>query len=84
MHNMQQLDLTPLETHETSWQPSHARLTLNVTLDAMIVPSASGAARVDTAHLVVLDDFIGEEERRELLDFITEPGGRACRAVGSI
>lgn len=81
LQNMEQLELKPLETHDTSWQPSQARVTINVTLDAMIVPGASGAARVDTAHLIVLDNFIGEKERKELLDFITEPGGRACRGV---
>ncbi|KAG2443341.1 hypothetical protein HYH02_009405 [Chlamydomonas schloesseri] len=47
---------------------------MHVTLDACIVPDVNGAARVDTAHVVVLDNFISEAERSELLDFITEPG----------
>ncbi|PNH11163.1 Ankyrin repeat domain-containing protein [Tetrabaena socialis] len=64
----------PIQTHDTAWQPGSCRVALNVTLDACIVPDGSGAARVDTAHLVVLDDFIGEAERAELLEAITEPG----------
>lgn len=55
------------------------RVTLNVTLDAAIVPSeAEGGARLDTGHLVVLDDFFGEPERCGLLDFITEAGKPPC------
>lgn len=68
------LNLQPITTHPTSWRPSSARVTLNISLDACIVPDASGDARVDKAHLIVLDDFIGENERMELLDFITRSG----------
>lgn len=48
------LRLVPLATHETSWAPSSAKLAMHATLDACIVPDANGAARVDTAHVVVL------------------------------
>ncbi|GLI65809.1 hypothetical protein VaNZ11_009432 [Volvox africanus] len=68
------LNLRPIATHATSWRPTDSRVTLNVTFDACIVPDATGAARVDKAHLVVLDNFIGEAERTGLLDFITHPG----------
>ena len=71
--------LEPVKTHDTDWQPSSARVTLNVCVDAMIVPSESGGARVDKANLVILDSFIGEEERAELLACITEPGTEAVR-----
>lgn len=73
------LDLQPLPTHETQWRPSDVTVALNVALDACIVPTADGSgARVDCAHVVVLDNFFGEAERSGLLDFITEPG--ACQA----
>ena len=70
-------NLTPVQTHDTAWSPGDATVALNLTLDACIVPTSCDPAcpaRVDCAHLVVLDDFIGESERQELLDFITEPG----------
>lgn len=63
-----------LKTHPTLWTPEDANVTLNITLDACIVPVESGGARVDFASLVVLDDFFGETERSSLLDFLTEPG----------
>lgn len=69
----------PLATHATGWNAGLVRVTLNVTLDAAIVPSeAEGGARLDTGHLVVLDDFFGEPERCGLLDFITEAGKPPC------
>lgn len=64
-----------LATHDSDWAPHACSVTLNVTLDACIVPTSSGEARLDTAHVVVLDDFFGEPEREELLSFITQPGG---------
>ncbi|GIL79132.1 hypothetical protein Vretifemale_8519 [Volvox reticuliferus] len=68
------LNLRRIATHPTSWRPTDSRVALNVTLDACIVPDATGAARVDKAHLVVIDDFISEGDRIGLLDFITHPG----------
>ncbi|MEW5307344.1 MAG: hypothetical protein WDW36_009748 [Sanguina aurantia] len=65
----------PLDTHPTEWVPEDVKVTLNITLDACIVPVGSGGgARVDFASLVVLDDFFGEQERLSLLDFLTEAG----------
>lgn len=63
-----------LKTHPTVWTPEGIKVTLNITLDACIVPLGSGGARVDFASLVVLDDFFGEDERSSLLEFLTEPG----------
>ncbi|GIL61332.1 hypothetical protein Vafri_15808 [Volvox africanus] len=68
------LGLRPIATHATTWRPTDSKVTLNVTFDACIVPDTTGTARVDKAHLVVLDNFIGEAERTGLLDFITHPG----------
>ncbi len=72
--------VTPLATHATAWDPSSVAVTLNVTLDACIVPcvSSCGESCADTAHVVVLDDFFGEDERRELLEHLTEPGEEAA------
>jgi hypothetical protein len=74
----------PIETHETRWDPASVRVTLNVRLDARLVPRRAlageaggdrgGGLRVDYGHLVVLDDFFGESERAELLDELTAPG----------
>lgn len=64
----------PLGTHETDWDPQACSPTLNIALDACIVPTSTGEARLDTAHVVVLDDFFGEAERQELLAFITQQG----------
>ena len=36
--------------------------------------SRGPGARLHYAHLVVLDDFVGEAERSALLDFLTAPG----------
>lgn len=52
-----------LETHATAWDPSRLQPTLNLTLDGCIVPTQAGSARVDAAHLVVLDAFIDEPTR---------------------
>mmetsp|Transcript_2194 Transcript_2194/g.6499 ORF Transcript_2194/g.6499 Transcript_2194/m.6499 type:complete len:428 (-) Transcript_2194:172-1455(-) len=69
------LRLRAVATHPTAWQPSSARLVLNVVMDAAIVeaPPPVGA-RVSYSHVVVLDDFIGEDERVELLEAVTAPG----------
>jgi hypothetical protein len=68
--------LEPLKTHaiaDHSWH-QQLKVTLNVALDGCIVPTQSGAARVDYSHLVVLDNFLDEPTRQQLLDYITEPG----------
>ena len=57
-----QLPLRPLATHESSWTPDAVACALNARLDARLVPSeaAPGGLRVDYAHVVVLDNFLGE------------------------
>jgi hypothetical protein len=68
--------LEPLKTHaidSQNWQ-QQLKVTLNIALDGCIVPTQSGAARVDYSHLVVLDNFLDEPTRQQLLDYITEPG----------
>lgn len=74
----QQLELQPLETHETDWAPDSVDVTLNVQLDAAFVPSMTEGTRLDMAHLVVLDNFITDEHRQQLLDAITAPAWQGC------
>lgn len=66
----------PLAIHPTDWSPndSELKVTLNVSLDACIVPSEADGARLDVGHVVCLDNLFGEPEREELLNFITEEG----------
>ena len=67
-----QLPAAPLQTRETAWEPSSARVTMNVTLDACLVPSAAEAGlRADAAHLVVLDELLEAELCRSIRDFFT-------------
>lgn len=40
------------------WSPTSCQPTLNVTLDACLVPSHDGSLRVDTSHVCVLDTFL--------------------------
>lgn len=48
--------MEPVQTRPTAWTPASLRVTLNLTLDGCIVPSAAeGGVRVDTAHVAVLD-----------------------------
>lgn len=64
------LTFTPLEVQPTCWQLTRDP-TLNIAVDGCIVPCEAGA-RVDYAHLVVLDDFLDETVRLGLLDFLTQ------------
>ena len=73
--NVCPLPLRYLRVHDTTWQPGDAKPTLNVRLDGRIVQSAAGGARIAYSHIVVLDDFIDEQTRAELLAFLTAPGG---------
>ncbi|KAK9804412.1 hypothetical protein WJX72_011538 [[Myrmecia] bisecta] len=72
---MPPLKLRALQTHETGWDPASVKVAINARLDARIVPSAASpdGARLDYAHIVVLDDFFGEDERVALLGFLTAP-----------
>ncbi|KAG1663704.1 hypothetical protein FOA52_013272 [Chlamydomonas sp. UWO 241] len=66
--------LPPLATHGSEWAQQQAEVTLNVTLDAAFVPSESQGTRLDFAHVVVLDNFVSDEHRQQLLDLVTQPG----------
>ena len=57
----------PLATHPTAWAASDARVTLNATLDASVVPCSTGGVRADAAHLVVLDSFLPPSDCAALL-----------------
>ncbi|GAB4818432.1 hypothetical protein N2152v2_005478 [Parachlorella kessleri] len=65
-----------LATHPTAWEPPAAGPTLNVRLDGCIVPSeaAPEGGRVSYSQLLVLNDFIDDSMRQQLLDFLTAPG----------
>lgn len=49
---------------------------MNVRLDARIVPSMASCegARLDYAHVVVIDGFLEEHQRAELLAQLTHSG----------
>lgn len=66
------LSLSHVKTHESSWDPNSAQVTLNTRLDARLVPHGSGM-RLDYGHIVVLDNFIEECQRQALLDLLTKP-----------
>lgn len=66
------LSLSQVQTHESSWDPNTAQVTLNTRLDARLVPHGSGM-RLDYGHVVVLDNFIDEPQRQALLDLLTKP-----------
>lgn len=57
-------------THPTEWDPKTAKVTLNVCTEACIVPTGETAARLSYGHVVVLDDFFGEEERKRLFEMV--------------
>ncbi|BDA51114.1 hypothetical protein COCOBI_17-3340 [Coccomyxa sp. Obi] len=67
---------TLLKTHATEWTPNGLQPTLNVRVDARLVPSPESpdGMRLDYAHVVVLDNFFGEPERTALLEHLTAPG----------
>lgn len=46
------MQLQPVKTHSTPWDPATVKVTLNITLDGCIVPTTAGGARVDYSHLV--------------------------------
>lgn len=69
---MNMLSLSQVETHESSWDPIIAQVTLNARLDARLVPHGNGM-RLDYGHIVVLDNFIEEPQRKVLLDLLTKP-----------
>eukprot|EP00887_Chlorella_sp_A99_P001233 scaffold14.g1233.t1 len=64
-----------LATQPTDWDPAAAAVTLCARLDGCIVPSAAApeGARVSYSHLVVIDDFVPDSVRQQLLDFLTGP-----------
>ncbi len=66
------ISLSEITTHESEWLPDSVQITLNARLDARLVPHGSGL-RLDYSHVVVLDNFIGEPERKSLLEVLTQP-----------
>lgn len=67
------LSLSQVKTHDSSWDPVTAQVTLNARIDARLVPRGNGM-RLDYGHIVVLDNFIDEPQRGALLDLLTKPG----------
>ncbi|KAL4444049.1 hypothetical protein ABPG75_011786 [Micractinium tetrahymenae] len=73
----------------TSWDPASANVTLNVRLDGCICPSEASpeGARISYSHAVVLDEFIPDSVRHQLLQFLLHgddsTGSQANGAVGS-
>ena len=65
-----------IQTHSSDWSPDTVQVTLNIRVDARLVPCAppQQGLRLSYGHIVVLDNFIGENERKELLDLLTQPG----------
>ncbi|PRW50819.1 hypothetical protein C2E21_5446 [Chlorella sorokiniana] len=74
----------------TDWDPASAEVTLNVRLDGCIVPSEASpeGARIAYSHAVVIDDFIDEGTRQQLLDFLLHgapsSGTTGCTAGDSL
>ena len=68
-----------LPTQPTDWDPSSVQPAINVRLDGCIVPSeaAPEGARISYSHLVVLDEFISDETRQQLLDYLIGPAETA-------
>lgn len=66
--------MNEIQTHSSDWSPDTAQVTLNARIDARLVPRAAPnqGLRLSYGHIVVLDNFIGELERCELLSFLTQ------------
>eukprot|EP01024_Parvocaulis_polyphysoides_P031055 TRINITY_DN28152_c0_g1_i1.p1 TRINITY_DN28152_c0_g1~~TRINITY_DN28152_c0_g1_i1.p1 ORF type:complete len:365 (-),score=38.05 TRINITY_DN28152_c0_g1_i1:10-954(-) len=58
------------------FQEQDVHVSMNLKLDACVVAQGSGESgfRVDEAHIVVLDNFVGNETRQNVLNHITENG----------
>lgn len=61
----------PLATLPQPLPPTAARVPLNLVLDRGEVPTSTGGLREDESHLVVLDGMCTEDERRQLLTWLT-------------
>ena len=67
--------LVPLATRPTSWDEARVGTpALNVSLDAMLVPTATDGLRVATAHVVALDGVVDDDMRARFLECITREG----------
>ncbi len=65
-----------LQQRATAWEPASARVALNATLDACIVPSAADAGlRVDAGHVVVLDDLLDAASCASIRAWLGASGG---------
>lgn len=68
------MDFPWLRCCSTEWNPADVRVTMNLVLEASIVPLHDQGARLSFGHVVVLDDFITDEMGKALLELITEKG----------
>ena len=67
--------LVPLATRPTSWDEARVGTpALNVSMDAMLVPTATDGLRVATAHVVALDGVVDDDMRARFLECITREG----------
>ncbi|KAI3427134.1 hypothetical protein D9Q98_007071 [Chlorella vulgaris] len=66
------LPFTLLPTAPSSWDPAAVSPTLNIRLDGCIVPSEASeqGARIAYSHAVVIDGFVEDCTRGQLLDFL--------------
>lgn len=67
--------MNEIQTHSSEWSPDNIAVALNARLDARLVPCTTPkeGMRLSYSHVVVLDNFIGEEEREQLLSMLTKP-----------
>lgn len=63
-----------LRTHPTEWNPSEAKVAMNLCLEGGVAEVSEGKARLNFGHVVVLDDFVTEETRIRLFEMICEKG----------
>jgi len=73
------LVMRTLATHPTSWLPSSVTVAMNLRMDGCIVPSETEGARVSYSYVVALDNFIDDDTRKELKDFLV---GAAAPGLG--
>lgn len=69
----------PLRTLQgCAWDPASVRVAMNLEIDGAFVHTRvrgveTSRARFDSGHVVVLDNFIGDAERQDLLSLLTAP-----------
>lgn len=65
--------LEPLKVLEQERVPNTAQLVMNLVTDQGEVPTITGELRMDSSHVVVIDGLCSEEERGEILSWLTSP-----------